>query len=186
MYFVICKENGKKSLCNDRGGETCLKEEYDELIIKDGGFLAKRNEYYAYYESSGRCIIPFSKKYVSIILIDKYGLGSYFEICKENGNKALCNDTGSEVISINEECESLKPYYSLGRLVLIAEHEEEGKFSVYSVSGNQIVKFMIGTMERGVHLIIDDNGNLVAQSYIESIILGNIKKAMPGKNIFAK
>ncbi len=157
-WYKVCK-NGKYG-AEDRNGNILVPTEYNKIEYQDflgKGFYAKNGEYYSFYDPNGRCVIPFSRQYTSIVKCTKDNdpdieefmrqpFGTWYNCKKEGGFTVLCDINGREVCKIVAQ--------SIGQLDI--PHYIQGRFYwEVGVWDNNTNKFR--------HGILDGNGNVIIE-----------------------
>lgn len=88
--------NGKFG-AQDRNGNLLIPTEYDNVWYSCKGLVVSINnsQFKGLYSKQGRCILPISRNYTSIIRQDT-GYGTYYLACKSSNGFVLCDVYGQE------------------------------------------------------------------------------------------
>ena len=185
-------------------GKVVFSVECDEFYQSMDGFLAIQNQLCSLYDMNGKCIIPFSRNYLSLEKYHSETLGTYYKSKKENNNWVLCDESGYEVFSFKEKCKDFVPYYSIGRFVIIIQYSTF-KYAIFDSKGNCVINNI--EIEAGTVFspYIDDKGNIKKTNIVDgksdyrdndrnvfdnleykTMIIGNIKQACMSTNPFTE
>lgn len=160
----------------------CDELEYESTFE---GYLAEKNGIYAFYDHTGKCIVPFSKGYTNIQCNTDKTVGAYFAVRKA-GYSALCNRSGQVVYYLAENG-NMKPFYQLGRFIVILSNED--RYKIFDYEKNCILTYK-SSSDHSLSFSIDEEGNICSATWYEfwekGNIIGNIKKAVLSKNPFAQ
>lgn len=172
-------ENGKYG-ATTINGEIIIPPICSKITNNRYGFWAEKEGIHAFYDCTGKNIIPFGKGYTDIRCFTKR-LGTYFNVRKANYS-ALCNQSGQVVYYLSENG-IMEPFYCLGRFVVILLNE--GKYKIFDYEKNCISAIKLP--HAAETLYIDDEGNICSSIFgVKQEIIGNIKKAVISKNPFAQ
>lgn len=107
-WYEIFK-NGKYG-AEDRYGNVIVPTEYDNIDYNQlgeiypilSGFRVWKGEYQGWYNRNGKCVIPYSRRYIFIIkendvIINKWG--TYYSVESKDG-AGICDRNGREVVFI--------------------------------------------------------------------------------------
>ena len=115
-WYLVCK-NGKYG-AESRDGRMLVPTEYTNIVYFEG-FHAYMGEYSSYYNTKGKCIIPYNRHYNKIFKF-KTGLGEkeYDVFIVHKGNErvvgeGLCDINGKEIIYLHGMCH-ITPYTKSG------------------------------------------------------------------------
>lgn len=134
-YRVSKTVNGvTKYGAEDRYGNMIVPTEYDsyvfyipEIATQKSGFIGStNNDYYAWYNKNGKCIIPFTREYTRIQKYEKESFGTYYTFVK-SGACGLCDKNGREVLSVKMDgvayvhpvCETIKGQKKYGLYICL-------------------------------------------------------------------
>lgn len=158
-WYKISKiSNGKKVYgAQDRNGNVIVPTEYDHIFYDDllygvggvtpieFGFRPSKDGYEAWFNKSGKCIIPFSKGYKRIRKYDSDTYGTYYAFSNEDGG-GICDKDGKQVVLVKAkglthiECSS-KDYNGMKLFYLlfhITKNNEE-LWGIADVKGNVVI-----------------------------------------------
>ncbi len=170
-WYKICK-NGKYG-AEDKNSHILVPAEYDDIkyhvydtsrdmIYNGPGFTARKDKYYSYYLRNGKCVIPFTRKYIEIIkhtAVDEFykdyesviyrlyksnhkfdhRYGTYYVCRSENRKCSLCDINGKEI-------------FSMDGCVYLSPDDCDGRYF-----------FTFQTGKGDGEGIVDTNGNIIAQ-----------------------
>ena len=105
-YKVKRIDNGQtKYGAEDRYGNMIVPIEYDAISyiwVEPTGFLSKKESFWAWYNKSGKCIIPYTREYTEIIKWDENEFGTFYTFLKRYGG-GICDRNGREVVSVKAD-----------------------------------------------------------------------------------
>lgn len=204
---ILTMKDGFFRVYTKQGVETFSLECKNYKLEDEGFYFTNKSGKMAFYDLHLKCIIPFSRNYTQIkyhkapkewkeYKAEYYSLtsvGEYFDVsCDSYG--ALCDRKGSEIIKING-FSMLRPYYILGRFVVMALRNEIGDVVIFGANGDAI--YDIGdpnNSENNISVMvcyyvgyyyIDNTGNIMRKTHTEESILGNITKFPKSENLLA-
>jgi len=159
-YKVI--KNGMQG-AEDKNGNILIPCEFWSVIYipydksNGGGFhVVYRGNYHGcgYYLRSGKCVIPFTRKYTFVYKAHDKDLGTYY-LCSKEGSETICDINGQEKLEINME-----PFGGSGHVDL---ESEEGHFYIEINTG------------KGMY-VADGKGQLILGPINTNIILYDAEK----------
>lgn len=172
-------EKGKYGALNIKG-EIIVPPICSKITNIQNGFLAEKNGIKAFYDYTGKCIIPFSKGYTDIRCNTNKTCGTFFSVQKVNYN-ALCNQLGQVVYHIAENG-YMEPFYHFNRFYVILLNEN--KYKIFDYKKECICTY---NSKKGVSSLgVDKEGNICIYVINKKYkILENIKNVIPSsKNPF--
>lgn len=156
-WYRVCK-NGKFG-AEDKNGKVLVPIEYKTIDYESfnynevlttaygAGFKAYMGNYIAYYLQTGKCILPYSRKYTFIYKYYHDARFGTIYLCKTENGCAVCDVNGKEILS-NSNYTHAEPQYDFGRFY-------------YSISMN------------GLNGIADGNGKIVISPNYTNVIIPN-------------
>ena len=165
-WYKVCK-NGKWG-AEDRNGNVLVPMEYNGisydafnyneiLTTANGpGFKAYKDAYISYYLKTGKCIIPYTRKYTSILKYYHHEQFGTIYICRKENGCAVCDISGREILS-NSNYSEATPNIDFGKFY-------------YTIS------------KAGYYGIADGNGNIIVSPQYRNVIVPNKEKAFVTKN----
>lgn len=105
-YRIMRKDNGTRLYgAEDRYGNLIIPVEYELVsywILFDqisSGFRANKDGYTGWYNKSGKCIIPYTRKYTGIVKHNDKDWGTYYWVRRDDGS-GICDMNGKEIVFI--------------------------------------------------------------------------------------
>lgn len=168
-YEVKRTINGLKKIgAEDRYGNLIIPLEYDEIRYTpfsdplSTGFQATKGKHMGWYNKSGKCIIPYIRKYTFISKDTDKSWGTYYYVLRDDGI-GICDRKGKEIVFI----------VGVGLCSLHPKMKKTGKQLLYY--------YTLGQDNNKKHGIVDANGIIVVSPIectyqeIDKYVVGNVK-----------
>ena len=172
-WYLVCK-NGKYG-AESRDGKEIVPSEYQDVhygsMGKDSFFYVEMNNSNGLYDTTGKCIIPYSRHYVFdwVLKEEHEGLGSYYRLCRwENGTvlcEYICDANGKEMIKMQGV--NIWPKFENGYFYYYFISKEN--HGIANAKGEIIVQPQhenIYFNEKDVYYYCDDGNNKKILSYV--------------------
>lgn len=161
-WYIIFK-NGKIG-AEDKDGKTLIPVEYNSISYQHipfddnqpqykgfgPGFIVKKDLYSSFYLPNGKCIIPYTRNYLSILKTTEKNFGTYYTCYKEN-EIDLCDINGKVIKTYSLKDVSIYPEYVDGKFYF--ELQKKDGYGIADGNGN----VMIEPKNKYVSVYLKDN-----------------------------